>query len=134
MSQPTEKMDEPNDDDIYDDDTTIIYNPNIYGYIYDNINNIIINMYDTTIPIYNTIQEPNIIQEPNMIQEPNNIQELRPYLLYNTMASRFNIIPNSNSIFYINPNIDYTTIDYTYDIVLTDIQYNTVMEFLNSFQ
>jgi len=128
------------------EDTTILYDEIIYDTINNNINNLI-NNFNTNMFVDNTIQDP--IQDHTIIQDP--------YLLYNTnyINPYFNplIIPTYINEAYINapdinapdinapdinpieiiPNIDYTTINYIYDIRLTNIQYNNIIEFLNAF-
>jgi hypothetical protein len=101
------------------EDTTILYDEIIYDTINNNINNLI-NHFNNNMFVDNTIQDP--------IQDP--------YLLYNTnyINPYFNplIIPTYINEEEIIPNIDYTTINYIYDIHLTNIQYNNIIEFLNA--
>ena len=118
MSPQPEEMD-------YDMDNTIILYENliINDNIYDNINNLIYNL-NNIINIQDNVEDQDNIEEP--IEEPATIQQLTPYLLYNTNYRHFNI--NNN----INTNLDFNTIHTNYDIRLTDIQYNNIIEFLNA--
>jgi len=88
--------------------------------------------------IDNTIQDPTIIQDPYLLYNTNYINPyFNPLIIPTYINEAYTNAPDINEA-YINevdiiPNIDYTTINYIYDIRLTNIQYNNIIEFLNAF-
>jgi len=116
---------------------TILYDEIIYDTINNNINNLI-NNFNNNMFIDNTIQDPTIIQDPYLLYNTNYINPyFNPLIIPTYINEAYTNAPDINEA-YINevdiiPNIDYTTINYIYDIRLTNIQYNNIIEFLNAF-